>query len=428
MFLSNLPTVLRMAVDPRLMRFVLGLHQDLSRRQRVPMLKYAKGLLAMARGERIIRFDGRYVLSSFIPPLPSRAFSTFLKATETSEGGKGLLHDLAQGWRLAPLSTYLQVTQRCNLSCAHCSAKFAALSGELNTSDWTAIIGALQDLGTAYLGFTGGEPLLRQDLEKLIAAADDRSVTILFTNGFELSSERARALKDTGLFALSVSLDSSSQQKHNETRSHPEAFRRALDAISFARKAGLYTVVQSVIPQRELSKDNLFELFRLVHAHGAHEVRVHQPAAAGRLLDDLDCEGVFLTEEDRLKLVDIQSQANRKLFGFPRVSSFPYTEGPEKFGCTAGLLHSYVTAQGDLTPCDFVPLSFGNVLTENLADIYRRMRQSMGPPKLRCVARRLAPYLVGKALPIPPTESAGFCDCVQSEGCPEVFRLLREMF
>ena len=91
MFLSNVPTILRMAFDRRFVRFILELHRDLNPHERLRALGYVKCLKALARGERILRFDGQYILSSFIPPLPSKAFSTFLKASETADASEGVL-------------------------------------------------------------------------------------------------------------------------------------------------------------------------------------------------------------------------------------------------------------------------------------------------------------------------------------------------
>jgi MoaA/NifB/PqqE/SkfB family radical SAM enzyme len=340
---------------------------------------------------------------------------------------KGFFRNLGYARRSAPLSSYLQITERCNYRCAHCSARFAASGQELGTAQWIRVIKDLQDLGTAYIGITGGEPLLRDDIEQLIAAIDNRSTTVLFTNGSELSLDRAKSLKESGLFSISISLDSSSEQEHNEQRGNPRAFEHALTAIRHARAAGLYTVVQSIICRKALSHANLFELFRLVKRHGAHEIRIHQPAPAGNWLKDLDGDDIFLTEEDRQTLFDIQFQANRSFFQYPKVSSFPYTEGPDKFGCAAGVFHSYVTARGDVTPCDFVPLSFGNMLEESIADIYQKMSRSMGIPKMRCVSMDLTQHLRGKTLPTCPSDSARICRHIQSTEYPRVFREFQEL-
>jgi len=426
MFLSNVPIVTRMLLDPRFIRFLYQLHRQFTTDGRVRLRAYTKSLFALARGERIRRFQGQYLISSFVPPLPSRAFVRFLEGTARDEADGDLMENLSRLRRTAPLSTYLSVTERCTYKCPHCSARFGKPNRDLTTAQWIEIVQAVQELGTAYIGITGGEPLLRDDLEQILSAIDDRSTTILFTNGRELSLARARSLQRSGLFVLAVSLDSPHEQKHNEIRGHPQAFAKALAAIRHARQAGLYTVVQSVVSKSDLSHETLFGLFRLVKKHGTHEIRLHQPALAGSLLDNQKADDVLFSDQDRQKLFAIQFDANRRFFGLPKVSSFPYTEGPDKFGCCAGILHSYVTSQGELTPCDFLPVSFGNVLTENVTDLYARMRDAMGGAHLSCVAMRMGELLRGRELPVRGRDAEEICRSVAANEHPRFYQEIHD--
>lgn len=425
MFLSNVPIAVRMLLDPRFIRFLHQLHKQSTTDGRFRLRGYTKSLLGLARGERIRKFNGQYIITSFVPPMPSRAFLRFMEGTARDQYDGDLLQNLSHIRRTAPLSTYLAVTERCTYKCPHCSARFGKRERDLSTDQWIGIIKSLQDLGTAYIGITGGEPLMRDDIEPMLEAIDDRSTTILFTNGKDLTLERAKSLKRSGLFVLAVSLDSPHEDRHNKIRGHQNAFQHALRAVRHGREAGLYTVVQSVLQRDELSRDDLFSLFRLVKRHGAHEIRLHQPAQAGSLLDSDADDGVLFTDEDRQKLFDLQFQANRKFFGFPKVSSFPYTEGPDKFGCGAGIMHSYVTSRGEMTPCDFVPVSFGNVLTEDIRDIYGRMNQAMGGAHMSCVSMQIAGHLQGKELPVNGDEAVRICQAVATNSYPRFFKDLQ---
>jgi len=426
MFLSNVPAILRMMVDRRVLGFGKEMHEKLGSGDRFrfgPVLKSFKGLV---RGERIIRHGGQYIISSFVPPLPSRALMQFLQSGSDIDGEKDVARNMAYARTSAPLSCYLKLTERCNYDCEHCSAKFGDQTEELTTGEWVKVVRDLQELGVSFIGISGGEPLIRNDVEEILSAMDDRSATILFTNGSMLSYERAKALKENGLFCLSVSLDSAGEETHNRIRGDEQAFEKALTAIENARKAGLYTVVQSVVYRDQLSRSNLLRLFKLVKRHGAREVRLHQPAPAGCLLDPEKAKGVLYTDEDREAMFRIQFEVNRKWFGYPKVSSFPYTEGRDKFGCTAGILHSYITAQGELTPCDFIPLSFGNVLDEDLADVYARMRSAMGQPRMRCMSLDIKDQLVGVDLPVRGEEAARIAAHATADSYPRFFQDLQD--
>ena len=177
--------------------------------------------------------------------------------------------------------------------------------------------------------------------------------------------------------------------------------------------------------QRDLHRENLVRLFKLAQEHGAHEVRIHQPVPRGRLTDAEEPDQIFYTKEDEARLYRIQFAANRAVDDFPKVSSFPYTEGPGKFGCGAGVLHSYISSTGDLWPCDFVPLLFGNVLKEGLKEVYGRMIRAAGIPRRYCLARTIAERIKDKQLPLCREESIELCRACRSRSYPRFFEDLQ---
>lgn len=423
--ISNLLVVLHMLLNYKFYLFLIRLYKSNQRNKTIGFYSYLRFLLKFNPGEKIIYFNKQYVINSFLPPILSEAFFTFVHSLSKDND---IFSSFAKGSSSAPISTYLKLTNECNCNCFHCSAGYQNKNKKkLSTGDWKKIISDLQALGTSYIGFTGGEPLLHEDLEEIIASVDKRSVTILFTNGIHLTYEKALSLKKAGLFALSVSLDSAIEERHNEIRGNKNAFSAALQAIHHARKAGLYTIVQSVLFKEELNQERLYPLLKLIKKQGAHEVRIHQPAIAGKLLDSVNQDQILFTESDRQKMFDLQFKANKKLFGFPKVISFPYTEGPEQFGCNAGIFHSYVTDEGELTPCDFVPLSFGNILENDLAESYKKMHQIVGKRKMSCMAMQIVPYMSGKKTPISIQEATQICKAVYTEEEPKVFKDYLEM-
>jgi len=267
---------------------------------------------------------------------------------------------------------------------------------------------------------------MRNDLEEILRVIDDRSVTLIFTNGFGYSRDRAKSLRDAGLFYSGISVDSPYAEEHNRVRRNPQAFDHALTAIQNSLDAGLYTMLSSVVFRRDLAEKRLRVLFRLAQERGVHEVRIHQPIPRGRLTNSETAGEVIWTDADVKRWLDFQEMINQSEVGV-RISSFPYTEGPRKFGCNAGLLHLYVTAKGDVWPCDFVPVSFGNLLNEPLRPIYERMKSAAGIPHRQCWAKRLAPRFSQRELPLDPKESTEFCkSCEEKPQFGDFFRTLQE--
>lgn len=396
--LTNLPTIFKMLTDSNFRRFLKRVQASVpSSNSKRSLIEDLKLVDLVFKGERVVRFNRVYVVISLIPPLGTEAFIRFIQTS-----GSNIFSDGGPVRMKAPISASLAMTNRCSYRCLHCGVNLPKGVRELTTAEWISVIGEMIRMGTSYFSLSGGEPLLRDDMEEIIASMGSAAVAFLFTNGKGLSFARARSLKKAGLFGLSVSLDSADPDTHNSMRNDPHAFEHALGAICNSRKAGLYTIAQAVVFRSGLNRRKLFKLFKLAKSAGAHEFRILKPAQAGCLLDTED-ESIFYTEADDAFITRIQFAANRRWW-MPKVTCFPFSE-IGKFCCTAGVRHGYITAAGEFTPCDFIPLSFGNVLKEDMRVIWRRMNDAVGVPKHNCWSKALAPFLRGRRLPFEPCES-----------------------
>lgn len=114
-----------------------------------------------------------------------------------------------------PLWLLAELTYRCPLHCVFCSnpVDYTRHERELDTAAWQRILSEARALGAVQLGFSGGEPLLRDDLEELVAHAHRLGFyTNLITSGVGLTAARARALKDAGLDHIQLSFQDSTPE------------------------------------------------------------------------------------------------------------------------------------------------------------------------------------------------------------------------
>ena len=378
----------------------------------------------MLKGEKIVKHEGRYVISSFTPPLPSLAFQQQAQATPEKEN---VFTQQMLAQRSAPISFFLSVTYDCKYGCIHCSAKGRKTGEELTTVQWKKVINSIQDMGTSVVGFTGGEPLLREDLDELIGAVDERSVSILYTNGQGFTLEKAQALKERGLYATGISLDTYDKEDFNNFRNDENAFDNSIEAIKNSRKAGLYTMIQTFLRKENVTKEFLFKFFKLAKKLKAHEVRILEPIRSGRLFNNNQHEDLFFDKDARKKLIKLQFKINRRI-GFPKMTSFAHTESAEKYGCGAGTQHSYITPSGELLPCDFVPLSFGNVIKDDVKDLWLSMNKIIGLPKIGCFANKINKELreyKNKSFPLEKSISEEICLKHQNKTYPKYYLVLQ---
>ena len=362
-------------------------------------------------GERLTRHNGQWVINTFLPPFPGKSFDR-------------MFENLLSGRRLSPVSAFLGVTARCTNKCWHCSAK-SRRTGQLPTETWLEIIQQLHDLGASIIGFTGGEPLIYPDLPHLITAASRGGATpILFTSGAWLDLPQLKQLQRAGLWAVGISIDHPDPATHDQIRGTVRSFEQAVAALKAAHEAGLYTMIGTVAT-RQLVRENLLEpIWQLARRHRVQELRIMEPMPCGKLADpDPD---TLLEPEDIAKLRRFHIEKNRRGRG-PKVCAFNQIESPQFFGCGGGTQHLYIDSAGEVCPCDFTPLSFGNVTREPLPVIWERMNDSMGNPRRDCFIQkhhRLISQHAAGGYPLPPELSQQICAQAGKEPLPDYFALI----
>ena len=125
-----------------------------------------------------------------------------------------------------PLWLLAELTYRCPLHCVFCfnPVDFATQEQELSTDDWLRVLRQGREMGAVQLGLSGGEPLLRDDLEIIVAEARRLGYyTNLLTSGVGLTESRAAALKQAGLDHVQLSFQDSTREM-NDFLSHTKTF------------------------------------------------------------------------------------------------------------------------------------------------------------------------------------------------------------
>jgi radical SAM protein with 4Fe4S-binding SPASM domain len=152
----------------------------------------------------------------------------------------------------------LHLTNRCNLTCAHCSVdsgKNRSSWGEMSVSEWTEVVRDAARLGCRYTDLTGGEPVLYAGVERLIQHILETGMNLeLQSNGILLTVEKLRRLREAGLATLVISLDGTRDQ-HDSIRGQRGAYAQAVQAIRDGVAMGFQVRVTRVITSQEAMAD-----------------------------------------------------------------------------------------------------------------------------------------------------------------------------
>ncbi len=144
---------------------------------------------------------------------------------------------------VAPLLVIWESTRSCALACAHCraDADMTRDPRELNTREGLSLIDQVADMGTPILILSGGDPLVREDLETLVAHGKRRGLRVgtIPAATERLTRERLASLKDAGLDQVAFSLDGDDAALHDGFRRTPGAYARVMQAVEWSRELGL---------------------------------------------------------------------------------------------------------------------------------------------------------------------------------------------
>ncbi len=322
-----------------------------------------------------------------------------MRPHETGTGSHGP-HAMPDALRLV----FWETTAGCNLECTHCrrlEVSRELMRTDLTTEEGLGLIDRIAEVGRPVLVFSGGEPLLRPDIFELAGHAGTAGLPIaLATNGTLIDAGLARRIAATGFDRVSISLDGADEATHDRFRGLPGSFAQSMAGLRHLRALGVPTQINCTVARH--NRDQITALLQLAEREGA--VAVHYfllvPVGCGAQIADeqmLDMHEV----EERLRLIDqlahatalqikptcaphyyriIRQQARRRRSspgasadcGHPVHPGHP--AGPLHSltrGCLAGTAVCFVSHEGEVFPCGYLPVSAGNVRRQDFGAIWR---------------------------------------------------------
>ena len=305
-----------------------------------------------------------------------------------------------------PFLIALNLTKRCNLACDHCYLDAQILkegsTDELSSNDVKALLDDIAALSPeCMVVLTGGEPLLRRDIEDLAShAAGLGLMVVIGSNGITLSAQRVRSLKAAGVSGIGLSIDSLDPEAHDAFRGRKGAWLKTMQAIDACRKEGLVFQVHFSVTDKTAGE--IDDMIAFARETGALVLNVFFLVCTGRgeKYTDISAENYEMV----LRKVAAAAHRENKLMvrakcapHFKRIAlemdpDWPITaaHGYDAGGCLAGTRYARVTPEGNVTACPYMDASVGNVREESFSTLWHEapMFKAMRAPKLegRCGA------------------------------------------
>ena len=261
-----------------------------------------------------------------------------------------------------------EVTRRCPLKCRHCRAGAANVpyEHELATDECKRVIDSLD--GTMII-WTGGEPMLRDDILELVAYATAKGLrSVMAPCGMLVTEERLRALKAAGVMACSLSLDGPDAASHDAFRGVAGAFDNVTRAMRVAHAIGMPFQVNTTVST--LNIDRLDALYARAVELGASKLDLFflVPVGRGKGIADY-----ALSNEQTKRVLDwafakakegplaIKETCCPSAPGYWASRGGEAACGPRPCGCLGGRGFAFLSHVGDLQTCGFIDVPCGNI-------------------------------------------------------------------
>ncbi|MCK5836585.1 MAG: heme b synthase [Desulfobacula sp.] len=286
-----------------------------------------------------------------------------------------------------------ETTRRCNLNCKHCRA-FAEnhpYDNELDTKASFRLLDQIREVGNPIIILTGGEPLLRDDIFDIAAYGTKIGLRMVMApNGTLITKENAERTKASGIKRISVSLDGSTSETHDNFRGQKNAFTNAIRGIKLAREAGLEFQINTVITKTNLTE--IPKILSLAEELGAvaHHIFLLVPTGRGKYIVDsaIDAQEYEKTLNwfyDQREKTSLQLKATCAPHYYRILRQRAKAEGKKVTfethgldavtrGCLAGTGFCFVSHVGRVQTCGFLDVDCGDVTKEPFNEIWKNSK------------------------------------------------------
>lgn len=300
-----------------------------------------------------------------------------------------------------PFTIAWEVTRACAYACVHCraDAQHQPDPNELTTEEAYQLIDRLAEFGSPILIFTGGDPMMRRDLFDLITYATEKGLRCSLTPTATAlpTVDRLQKAKEAGIRRIALSLDAPRPEIHDDFRKVVDSWQRTMDILHRAQEVGLSVQVNTTVAKH--NADILPEMVPFIEQVGAVQWSVFFLVPTGRamvaqMISPEEHERIFHwlydlsktapfdikgTAAPMYRRVAIERRKAEENGGKPvtfQGAGFQYADGlnrPTK-GVNDGNGFLFISHTGSIEPSGFLPISAGNVRTDNVVEVYRNSK------------------------------------------------------
>jgi len=260
--------------------------------------------------------------------------------------------------------------------CKHCYREAGEkVREELTTEEGKNLIDEIKKAGFRIMIFSGGEPLMREDIFELVGYASQVGLRPVFgTNGTLITREVAKKLKNLGAMGMGISLDSLDPEKHDRFRGYPGGFEEAVRGMENCLAEKLPFQIHTTV--MDWNKDEIENITDFAVEKGAVAHHIFFLVPTGRAIN-IEEESLRAKEYEeiltRIMLKQQKVPIEIKPTCAPQFMRIAKEMGMDlrfQRGCLAGTSYCIISPKGEVQPCAYLNISIGNVRETPFSQIW----------------------------------------------------------
>jgi GeoRSP system radical SAM/SPASM protein len=298
---------------------------------------------------------------------------------------------VALSYLRTPLTINWSLSYSCNFSCSHCYSRGSNVS-ELTADEIKLVTDKISAAKIPFVNFGGGEPLIIKDLMAITRYAVEKGLKVsMNSNGYLLDKETAKKIKEAGFASVGISIDGSSPEVHDSFRNKSGSFVKAIEALNNLHEAGVKTTMSSVISK--INYKDFQALIEVAKKNKVSQLFLHNFKCTGKGFENREEYDLSPKEWRSFYKEALEYKNGNKdieiSFDDPIMASMnEYDRDALVKGSTCGKVSLHIRPNGDITPCGFIDIVIGNVLKDDIQDVWEnsqvlsKMRNK--EPKSKC--------------------------------------------
>ncbi len=388
----------------------------------VSFLRRLLFFLSKLQDNKYAKIGKKRKIDLYVPAFPSKAFYTACEKFKVF------------GKKLPCTTVLISITSTCRFKCKHCYQRLDK-GKDVDIDILIKAIKKLQDMGIAFFNIEGGDPfIVYERLKKVCAVIDERAEIWINSTGDGITLERIRELEKLNVTGIMFSLHSAKKEALNEFMGRENAWEVMEEGIDLCHKGNMGIAFNTCLQRADFHNGTFEEIMEYAKDKKASIIQIIKPKSAGAWLEKED------NDFDKKELDFIKEKVNmynldKRYEDYPCISAQIMEEDENHFGCSAGGTDRfYINAKGDVQPCEFLNISFGNIEEADFEKIYEKMRSYFEKPGTCWLCERYHEEILSQykelgleSLPLPVQVSKGICKNWDKGKNTDLYRRLEEI-